>query len=172
MKTAFYVCKKKITYIVIFLFSFSYSSFAGEIIGSATIIDGDTLKIKNEKIRLFGIDAPEMNQMCKRPYLKIGFLTFSTNYNCGEMSQIRLRKYVKNKAIKCIFNSRDRYNRLIAECYVDKKNINSWMVENGYAVAYRKYSQKFVLKENQAKKLKLGLWQGSFIRPEKWRKKK
>ena len=165
---------KKILFSLLFFYftSFSFSSFTKEINGIAIVIDGDTLKIKNEKIRLSGIDSPEIKQTCKKPYLTISFYTFFKNYNCGEISKLKIKKYTKAKIIKCIFSSRDRYNRLIAECYVDNKNINSWMVKNGYAIAYRKYSKKFISEEKYAKKHKLGLWQGIFIMPEKWRKNK
>jgi endonuclease YncB( thermonuclease family) len=70
----------------------------------------------------------------------------------------------------CKTNTKDRYNRFIAECYKDKTNINRWMVSNGYAVAYKKYSKKFVSEENLAKKDKLGLWAGTFEMPWNWRK--
>tara|TARA_B100000902_G_C26788757_1_gene658730 strand:+ start:317 stop:538 length:222 start_codon:yes stop_codon:yes gene_type:complete len=71
----------------------------------------------------------------------------------------------------CKSSGKDRYNRFIAVCYKDKTNINRWMVSNGYAVAYRKYSKKFVSQENLAKKENLGLWGGTFEMPWEWRKK-
>ena len=72
--------------------------------------------------------------------------------------------------IKCFVEGKDRYKRKIAESYRDKLNINSWMVRNGFAIAYRKYSKKYVSDEEFAKENKLGIWQGKFIEPEKWRK--
>ena len=81
-----------------------------------------------------------------------------------------MKSKINNKFIICKSNNKDRYNRFIAECYKDKKNINRWMVLNGYAVAYRKYSKKFVFQENLAKKEKLGLWAGTFEMPWDWRK--
>ena len=50
-------------------------------------------------------------------------------------------------------------------------DINSWLVKNGYAIAYRRYSKKYVLEEQHAEKNKLGIWQGTFQNPEEWRKK-
>jgi len=138
--------------------------------GIAKVIDGDTIKIKNNKIRLFGIDAPERKQQCQKPWLSISFFTFKKNYQCGKISTNILKSKINNKFIICKFNNKDRYNRFIAECYKDKKNINRWMVLNGYAVAYRKYSKKFVSQENLAKKDKLGLWAGTFEMPWDWRK--
>ena len=152
----------------IFIISPAYSE---TISGKALVIDGDTIKIDSNKIRLFGIDAPEKKQKCQKPWLSISFLTFNNNYQCGVISTNKLKSKVNNKFIMCKSNNKDRYNRFIAECYKDKTNINRWMVLNGYAVAYKKYSKKFVSDENLAKKDKLGLWVGTFEMPWDWRKK-
>ena len=153
-----------------FLF-FTTSIFAEEIYGVSKVIDGDTIKIKDNYIRLAGIDAPEKKQICKKPDISISFLIINKNYHCGKVSTIELKKYLKKSKIKCIFNSKDHYNRLIADCYKNKKNINSWLVRNGYAIAYKRYSKKYILDEQHAKKNKLGVWQGTFQKPEEWRKK-
>ena len=139
--------------------------------GIAKVIDGDTIKIEKNKIRLFGIDAPEKKQQCQKPWLSIFFLSLSKNYKCGKISTNKLKIKIDNKFIMCKSSNKDRYNRFIAECFKDKTNINRWMVSNGYAVAYRKYSKKFVSQENLAKKEKLGLWSGKFEMPWEWRKK-
>ena len=139
--------------------------------GIAKVIDGDTIKIEKNKIRLFGIDAPEKKQQCQKPWLTIFFLTLNKSYKCGEISTNKLKIKINNKFIICKSSNKDRYNRFIAECFKDKTNINRWMVSSGYAVAYRKYSKKFVSQENLAKKEKLGLWSGKFEMPWEWRKK-
>ena len=139
--------------------------------GIAKVIDGDTIKIEKNKIRLFGIDAPESKQVCKKIWLSISFLSFNKDYPCGEISTNKLKIKINNRFIVCKSQNKDRYNRLIAECYKDKININRWMVQNGYAVAYKKYSKKFIAQENLAKREKLGLWAGTFEMPWEWRKK-
>tara|TARA_B100001142_G_scaffold197292_1_gene196145 strand:- start:503 stop:1030 length:528 start_codon:yes stop_codon:yes gene_type:complete len=139
--------------------------------GIAKVTDGDTIKIKKNKIRLFGIDAPESKQQCQKPWLSIFFLSLDKDYPCGEISTKRLKSKIDNEYITCKSINKDRYKRFIAECYIKKTNINRWMVLNGYAVAYRKYSKKFVAQENIAKKEKLGLWSGTFEMPWEWRKK-
>ena len=143
-----------------------------EISGNAQIIDGDTIKINSKKIRLYGIDAPEFMQMCKKPYLKIIFFTFTKDYPCGKISTQKLQKKINNKVITCKILDIDRYKRLIGECYKRNLNLNSWLVSNGYAVAYRKYSKKYISNEINAKNEKKGLWQGKFEMPWDFRRKK
>lgn len=157
---------------IIFLL-FSNSLFGIEIAGTPKIIDGDTLHINEHKIRFEGIDAPEIKQQCKKDYLKvssiIGF-TLRKNYYCGITSKKKLEEKIKNSNIKCISFSKDRYKRHLATCYKNKINLNKWMVRNGYAVAYKRYSKQYLNDEKYAKENELGIWKGSFLRPEKWRK--
>ena len=160
-----------IKYIIIILTLFYFQIIqASEIIGLPKVIDGDSIHIKSYKIRLEGIDAPEISQKCKKPYLKIIFFTFQKDYYCGQVSKKKLIQKIGNKSVKCILLGKDRYKRYLAKCIKDTVNLNRWMVRNGYAVAYRKYSKQYVLDENFAKEEKLGLWKGTFIKPEKWRK--
>ena len=156
--------------IIIFTLFFFQTVQASEIVGFPKVVDGDTIHIKSYKIRLEGIDAPEMKQKCKKPYLQIMFFTFQKDYNCGQVSKKKLFQKIGNKPVKCILLGKDRYKRYLAKCFKGTVNLNRWMVRNGYAIAYRKYSKKYVPDENFAKEEKLGLWRGTFIKPEKWRK--
>ena len=157
--------------IIIILTLFFFQTIqASEIIGFPKIVDGDSIHIKSYKIRLEGIDAPEMKQKCKKPYLQIMFFTFQKDYNCGQVSKKKLFQKIGNKPVKCILLGKDRYKRYLAKCFKGTVNLNRWMVRNGYAIAYRKYSKKYVPDENFAKEEKIGLWGGTFIKPEKWRK--
>ena len=158
--------------IIIFLVLLS-NSIAEEISGIPKVVDGDTIHINNYKFRLEGIDAPEMRQQCKKESFKISFFigfTFYENYSCGRVSKEKLITKINTSEIKCISSSKDRYKRYIATCFKGKTNLNQWMVRNGFAIAYRRYSKKYVPDEVFAKENKLGLWQGKFIEPEKWRK--
>ena len=65
---------------------------------------------------------------------------------------------------------KDRYKRYLAKCFKNRINLNRWMVRNGHAVAYKRYSKEYVSDEDFAKENKLGLWRGKFLNPEKWRK--
>jgi len=158
--------------IIIFLI-FTTNVLAEEIIGIPRIVDGDTLHISNYKIRLEGIDAPEIKQQCKKEKFKISSIigfTFYEDYYCGVYSKENLIDKIKGTKIKCISFSKDRYKRYLATCFKDKTNLNQWMVRNGHALAYRRYSKKYIPDEEFARENELGLWKGKFLNPEKWRK--
>ena len=160
-------------HIIITLLVLLSNSIAEEISGIPKVIDGDTVHIDNYKFRLEGIDAPEMRQQCKKESFKISFFigfTFYKDYSCGRVSKEKLITKIDTTEIKCISSSKDRYKRYIATCYKGKTNLNQWMVRNGFAIAYRRYSKKYVPDEVYEKENKLGLWQGKFMEPEKWRK--
>ena len=159
--------------IIITLLVLLSNSIAEEISGIPKVVDGDTVHIDNYKLRLEGIDAPEMRQQCKKESFKISFFigfTFYKDYSCGRVSKEKLITKIDDTEIKCISSSKDRYKRYIATCYKGKTNLNQWMVRNGFAIAYRRYSKIYVSDEEFAKENKLGLWQGKFMEPEKWRK--
>ena len=173
----FYTKKKLIILIIIssIFFILTYNDVRSEninkISGFAKVVDGDTIKINSKKIRLYGIDAPEKKQKCKKTYLTISFMSFTKDYMCGEVSTKKLIKKINKQKLNCNILDVDRYKRLIGECFKRNINLNSWMVSNGYAVAYRKYSKKYVSDEINAKNKKLGIWQGKFEMPWDYRRK-
>ena len=148
------------------------STEISSVTGYAKVTDGDTLKIDTFKIRLHGIDAPEKKQLCKKPFLTIMIFTFHEDYSCGQKSTEALIKKINNQKITCKIYDVDYFKRLIGECYKRKTNLNSWMVSNGYAVAFRKYSKKYASEEILAKQEKKGMWQGKFEMPWNYRKSK
>jgi endonuclease YncB( thermonuclease family) len=131
--------------------------------GIARVIDGDTIEVKGTHIRLYGIDAPESKQTCEAN---------GETYACGEQATEALIVFLGARPVECTENGRDRYQRIIATCYVDSTDLGSWMVEHGWAVAYRKYSLKYVGAEDSARSAKLGIWAGTFEMPENWRREK
>ena len=150
---------------VILLTALLLSSLANAdvISGLARVTDGDTIRIKNERIRLHGIDAPELQQKC-------GTET-GEPYQCGNSAAEKLREAIDNQPVNCQFFERDRYNRIIGTCFnAAGKNIQSWMVESGWAVAYRRYSTRYVKEENTAREAKRGIWRGMFAMPWSWRR--
>ena len=126
-------------------------------------IDGDSIQpTTGNTIRLYAIDAPELKQSC---------YTNDEEWECGRESRRQLQTFVKNKRISCELMGKDKYNRNVGDCSVDNKSINEYMVENGWAVAYTRYSNKYKRAELKAKKNKLGIWSADcFIKPERWRR--
>ena len=159
-------------FLFLFLILFQQHSFALEIKGYPRIIDGDSIEINKKKIRLLGIDAPEIKQICKKPFLTISFFSFKKNYKCGLLAKNQLKKFLQKKEIICVSQAKDKYKRYLSICYFEKKDINAWLVKNGYALAYERYSKKYILEQEYAKNNKLGIWKGSFLSPEEWRKNK
>lgn len=150
--------------ILLLIFFYTTSCFSDpiKIEGYAKIIDGDTININKKKIRLHGIDAPESKQKCFFDKKK---------WDCGKNSTLYLRKLISKKIVTCNVNGKDKYNRFIAVCFVDKNNINRMIVKNGWAIAYRYYSKDYINEEFLAKINKLGIWKGSFEEPYYFRKK-
>ena len=164
---------KFLSLFVIFNFLFLNSVLSKELNGFPKIIDGDTIYINSSKIRLEGIDAPEIKQKCKKYYLNINYiisLNFEREYFCGVKAKNVLKKKIGNIQVKCISLSKDRYKRYLATCFAGKINLNKWIVKSGHAVAYRRYSKIYIEYEDFAKENTLGIWAGSFMMPEKWRK--
>ena len=139
--------------IILFTFTLAYSSEKSIAKGKATIIDGDTIKINDEKIRFAGIDTPEKN--------KIGH----------KFSKKKLKEKIGNNIIICIREPKlDPWGRTVAECFIGSESISSFMVKNGYACDYVKYSKKKYAKEQEyAKSKKLGIWKMNF--DPSWEKK-
>ena len=159
------------SFLIFFLFIFSPVKGNTIFSGFPVIIDGDTVKINNYKIRLFGIDATEKKQFCEKPYFNLIIFSFKEKYPCGKVSADALKEFVKEEIVLCkVKKKKDFFKRYLGTCYKNEENINSWLVRNGYALAYKKYSKKYLLDEQYAKKNKLGLWKGTFMRPEKWRR--
>ena len=147
---------------IIILFTLSINVIAGEISGVQSITDGDTIKILSKRIRFHGIDTPEKKQIC---------IKNSKEYRCGQEATNALIKKINGKIVLCkVQDKLDKYKRYIGVCFLGDVDLNKWMVRNGHAVAYRRYSKDYINDENFAKKNKIGLWSGSFIHPEKWRK--
>ena len=130
------------------------------IYGLARAGDGDSLSIGSTRIRLFGIDAPELDQTCKKA---------GTTWNCGKEAADRLSRLVTGREVRCSPVSTDQYDRVLARCSVVGVDVNRTMVATGFAVAFRKYSSDYVSAEESAKANKRGLWAGTFETPSKVR---
>lgn len=129
---------------------------SGPFSGPVRIIDGDSLFVGNFELRLQGIDAPEGRQKCQRK---------GRDWPCGRRSADHLRRLMQVKGLTCAASRRDRYDRLLATCQANGKNINEQMVADGWAVAFGRYDRQ----ERAAKAAKRGIWAGQFQRPRLWR---
>ena len=151
--------------VIIFIYFMSFSlANCKSLDNSIRIIDGDTIILNSEKIRFYGIDTPEKKQKCKDRN--------GLSYPCGEFATNELKKIISSGQLFCKKRATDRYGRSISICYVNGVDINSLMVKNGWALAYRKYSRDYIDEEKEAKDKKMGMWAGKFIAPWKWRKLK
>ena len=142
---------------LLFTLFLTYSAYADQL----TVTDGDTIRIGEERIRFSGIDAPEIKQTCI--YQEIEF-------NCGEFSKDLLTKKIGSQEINCIRESKDQYGRTLAECFIGKESLSSYLVLKGYAFAYRKYSDKFIADEEYAQSKGNGMWSMEFLFPWDYRR--
>lgn len=150
--------------VALFLVSASFSGVAAELVGRATVTDGDTLTVAKQRIRLWGIDAPESAQQCTG---KDG-----RTWPCGRRSAAALDGYLLEKTVRCQPKDTDRYGRVVAECFVQGASVNRWMVRSGWAVAYRQYATAFIADEADARQHQRNLWQGPFQMPADYRRSK
>ena len=129
--------------------------------GTASVIDGDTIEIRGERIRLDAIDAPESSQLCLD--------ADSKRYRCGQKSAFALADFIGRSVVSCDPKGRDRYKRVIAVCYKGETNLNAWMVTHGWTVAYRMYGNDNIREEDEARLAGRGIWAGLFDMPWDWR---
>lgn len=131
------------------------------IVGTATVVDADTIDIHGQRMRLNGVDAPESHQNCKDKSGKL--------YRCGSESANALDAWINRNPVNCVVTDKDRYGRGLADCSVRGASIQEWLVTNGHAMAYRNYSTAYVPAELKARESKVGIWAGEFIAPWDWR---
>jgi len=117
--------------------------------GYPTVVDGDSLVIRNTPIRLIGVDAPEKNQTC---------IANGEEYKCGETSLKALKLLIGDKKVTCEDRGSGGYGRTLGLCAVDGVQISPWLAQNGHAVAYKKFGKEMVFYQNLAKDDKVGLW--------------
>jgi endonuclease YncB( thermonuclease family) len=139
----------------------SLTAHAADLSGVPRVVDGDTLGVGLTKVRLEGIDAPETDQACLNAN---GVL-----WACGIDARDQLAAHISGRAINCASKGVDAYRRTLARCYLGSEDLNEWMVRQGWALAFVKYSSEFQSVEEDARVNQRGLWQGAFIAPWDWR---
>ncbi|MER8966282.1 thermonuclease family protein [Mesorhizobium sp. M0808] len=137
---------------------------ADPIVGIASVTDGDTIEIHGQRIRFNGIDAPESAQQCEDAK--------GLRYQCGAKAAAALEVFLsESRPVHCEFVSWDRYGRYVGNCArSDGVNIAGWLVENGNALDWPKYSSgAYAGQQATAKAARRGIWSGSFQVPWEWR---
>jgi endonuclease YncB( thermonuclease family) len=146
---------------LLFWLAFSGVARAADLIGLPRIVDGDTLAIGSTKVRLEGIDAPETDQVCLNAN--------GVRWTCGIDARDQLAAHIADREIKCSSHGIDAYRRTLAICYLAGEDLNGWLVQQGWALAYVKYSSAYRQVEEDARENQRGIWQGAFIAPWDWR---
>lgn len=140
------------------------SGVAAALIGLSSVIDGDTLEIHGQRIRIFGIDAPEAHQVCTKA---------GEPWRCGQAAAMALDEYIAGRTVTCEPIDTDRYKRIVARCSVGGVELNAWLVEQGMALDYERYSGgDFADEEAEARVARRGIWASEFVQPAEWRKGK
>lgn len=134
-----------------------FNSPAETLSGTMRAADGDSLVYGAARIRLEGIDAPELGQTCGRS---------GVDYACGREAHRALVLMILDRVVSCQSGRRDRYGRHLARCAAGGVNLNRAMVEEGWAVAYGDYDREEIAARHAGR----GLWGGTFERPQEWRR--
>ncbi len=134
---------------------------AADITGIPRIREADLIQIGNSRIRLDGVDAPSVDQLCLN--------TMGERWTCGAAARDELAKHADNKSWTCHAGRTDRRGRIIARCEVEGEDIQKWLVRGGWALVYPRQSHDYDADEAAAREAKAGMWQGAFIAPWDWR---
>ena len=143
------------------LFALAIPAQAETLSGQARVIDGDTLAIAGQQIRFDAIDAPETRQTCTRD---------DRPWACGKAATQAMRQLIGRNPVRCEVSGRDKYGRAIGACFSANQDLQQQLVLKGLALAYRKYSTRYVPEEDTARGQGRGLWSGEFTAPWRWRK--
>jgi endonuclease YncB( thermonuclease family) len=148
--------------LVALILAFMPNAFADDLSGQASVIDGDTIEIHATRIRLFGIDAPESDQLCRDQESEL--------YRCGQKASNALFDYIDRRPVSCVEVDRDRYKRAVSVCTVGGADIADWLVRNGLALDWPQYSKGgYATAQVEAKREHRGMWSGSFKEPWNYR---
>jgi endonuclease YncB( thermonuclease family) len=130
--------------------------------GRASIIDGDTIEIRGERIRILDIDAPESRQTCS--------YTDGTQWRCGQQAALALSDWIGQQTVACATTKRDKYGRWLARCAVDGHDLGEWMAAQGWVVPFRDCKCETIRSASESARLQnRGIWAGTFMMPWDWR---
>src|SRR3954452_17343178 len=155
--------KSKTLFCAVLLLTLPAMAQAADISGVPKIREGDQVTIGSTRIRLGGIDAPAVDQLCLN--------NAGERWTCGVAARDALIKHVGNKSWTCHACTVDRRGRTVARCEDEGENIQKWMPANGWALAFVRLSRDYEADEKAAREAKAGMWQGAFIAPWDWRER-
>ena len=136
-------------------------ALAADVTGVPKIREGDRIQIGNSRIRLYGIDAPSVDQLCLNQK--------GDRWTCGVAARDELSKHVGGRSWTCHLGQADHHGHSLARCEVDGEDIQKWLVRSGWALSYTRRSHDYDADEAAAREAKAGMWQGAFIAPWDWR---
>ncbi|WP_198373553.1 thermonuclease family protein [Roseomonas rosulenta] len=125
------------------------------------VVDGDTLSMGADRLRIHGIDAPEAAQSCERG---------GQPYACGAVARTAMAGILGRGVVSCEQLDTDRYGRRIVRCHDEQgRDIGAELVRQGWALAFTRYATDYVAQEAAARAARRGLWEGRFDAPWDWR---
>jgi endonuclease YncB( thermonuclease family) len=150
------------TAVLLMLLSLWSAALAGDLIGQASIIDGDTLEIHGTRIRLWGIDAPESSQLCRDED--------SSPFRCGSQAANDLDAFIARRPVSCISMNLGQYGRTVATCSAGGWDLGEWLVSNGLALDWPQFSKgRYEAAQHDAERVGRGIWKGSYVEPWRYR---
>jgi endonuclease YncB( thermonuclease family) len=148
--------------VLLMLLSLWSAALAGDLIGQASIIDGDTLEIHGTRIRRWGIDAPESSQLCRDED--------SSPFRCGSQAANDLDAFIVPRPISCMPMNLDQYGRAVATCSAGGWDLGEWLVSNGLALDWPRFSEgRYEAAQHDAERVGRGIWKGSYVEPWRYR---
>ncbi len=151
----------------------SWAAEGAGLTGTACVIDGDSIVVGGKRnksgwcrggveVRISGIDAPEWDQVCQDGK--------GEDWPCGRAAKEAVQGMTAGKTVTCQVITRDKYKRAVSVCLAAGKDVGRELVARGLALAYRRYSKRYVEVEAAAKAEKRGIWAGAFMPPAEWRR--
>jgi len=144
-------------------FAITFDAHAETLSGRASVIDGDTLEIHGERVRLLDVDAPEGDQTCTRPD--------GSEWKCGQYVANKLVDWMGTRVVTCEADRKDRYGRWLGNCMSGGEDMALWLASRGWALPYRECKCEVIRDAAERARFgRAGIWSGTFMMPWEWRK--
>jgi clan AA aspartic protease (TIGR02281 family) len=153
------MCAKAFTILAAFAAVTLPAPAGGEIVGPASVVDGDTLEIEGQKVRLYGVDAPEAEQTCAA----------RTEWRCGAEAARALTQKITGHPVTCAERGNAADGAVLATCRLGAEDLAAWLAQEGWALAWRAQSSDYLGEEQDARAARRGVWRGALQAPWDWR---